>query len=394
MATTDRAILHIDMDAFFASVEQLDNPELCGFPVIVAGLGRRGVVATCSYEARKFGVRSAMPTANARKLCPEGIYLTPRISRYVEISRRVFILLQEFTSLIEGLSLDEAFLDVSASQALFGTPLTIAKTIKQKVLDVTGLNCSIGVSHNKWLAKFATELGKPDGIFMLTRENYQQFLDPLSVGRLWTVGKVMQEKLERAGYLCIADIRNAVPSVLAQVAGRQQILLQQLANGIDERPVVPDHEEKSVGAETTFEEDLLTLGAAQAWVLKLTERVAERARRLGVKGRVVCVKLRSPPFITETRQSTLASPCNGTDSIHLAAQKLLGVWWQSKTRPALRLLGITLSGLVSVDAELGQSADLFAETKVSAKDQVADRLNSRFGNGTIKRARSLTAREH
>ncbi len=381
----ERAILHVDMDAFFASVEERDNPALSGLPLIVGGLGRRGVVATASYAARRFGVRSAMPTARARQLCPDGVYLLPRMARYAEVSRQVFAIFNEFTPLIEGLSLDEAFLDVSASRRLFGAPAGIASAIRQRVREGTGLCCSVGIASNKWLAKLASELGKPDGQFEITAANCQNVLDPLPVGRLWTVGKVAQEKLERAGFRQISDVRQAAASVLARVVGRQHVLLQALAHGIDPRPVVPEREEKSISAETTFEQDLDQLSAARAWLLRLCERVAERARRLQLRGRVVTVKLRKPPFLTLTRQTTLDRAIDGTEDLYRVADGLLHGWWRGEKSPQLRLIGVALA-----DFDGGGAADdLFGEPPAGAEDRVVDSLNRRFGGGTVRRARGL-----
>lgn len=384
---TERAILHVDMDAFFASVEQGDDPSLLGKPVIVGGLGRRGVVSTCSYEARRFGVRSAMPIAQARMLCPDAVCLLPRMSRYAEISAQVFRVLGELTPEVEGLSLDEAFLDVSDSRTLFGSPSAMAHLIKQRVVSETGLRCSVGISHNKWLAKLATELGKPDGLFEITAENRQRLLDPLSVGRIWTVGKVTQEKLELAGWRSIGDVRCADLASLRRVIGNQAERLQALANGVDDRAVTALREDRSVGAETTFEVDLVSLQDARAWLLKLCERVGERVRRAGLRGRVVTVKLRTPPFHTETRQTSLANVCDATDDIHAAARLLLEHWWRGQRKASLRLIGVSLSGFDDNPLR----ADLFTKVSDPRKDRIADALNQRFGKGTLKRARSIDA---
>ena len=384
---TERAILHVDMDAFFASVEQGDDPSLLGKPVIVGGLGRRGVVSTCSYEARRFGVRSAMPIAQARMLCPDAVCLLPRMSRYAEISAQVFRVLGELTPEVEGLSLDEAFLDVSGSSTLFGSPSAMAHLIKQRVVSQTGLRCSVGISHNKWLAKLATELGKPDGLFEITAENRQRLLDPLSVGRIWTVGKVTQEKLERAGWRSIGDVRCADLASLRRVIGNQAERLQALANGLDDRAVTALREDRSLGAETTFEVDLVSLQDARAWLLKLCERVGERVRRAGLRGRVVTVKLRTPPFHTETRQTSLANVCDATDDIHAAARLLLEHWWRGQRKASLRLIGVSLSGFDDNPLR----ADLFTKVSDPRKDRIADALNQRFGKGTLKRARSIDA---
>ena len=382
---SERAILHVDMDAFFASVEENDDPTLRGLPVIVAGLGRRGVVATASYAARKFGVHSAMPTARARQLCPGGVYLAPRMARYAEVSRQVFAVCGEFTPQIEGLSLDDAFLDVSASRRLFGTPTAIARALKQRVRERTGLCCSVGIAHNKSLAKLASELSKPDGLFAIGADDCQQLLDPLPVGRLWTVGKVTQQKLEQAGIRQLRDLRLAEPARLARLVGSQHALLQDLARGIDQRPVQPAREEKSISAETTFEDDIMQLAAARTQLLKLCERVGERARSAERRGRVVTLKIRKPPFVTATRQCTLEPAINATLALYRAADRLLGDWWQSESAPRLRLLGVALTDFSDDVME----ADLFGSEATAASDRIADRLNRRFGGGTLRRARGL-----
>ncbi len=382
---TMRAILHVDMDAFFASVEQVDDPSLLGKPLIVGGLGRRGVVSTCSYEARRFGVRSAMPMGQARQLCPDAVYLVPRMSRYAEVSAQVFAVFGEFTPEVEGLSLDEAFLDVGGSRKLFGTPREMALRIKQRVVECTGLRCSVGISHNKWLAKLATELGKPDGCFELDHTNRERLLDPLPVGRLWTVGKVGQGKLERAGFRTIGALRLADPDALRRVIGNQAVHLQALARGEDERQVVARREERSISAETTFEIDLQAFSEVRAWLLKLCERVAERVRRAGLQGRVITIKLRTPPFHTETRQCSLDSETDATDLIHTSALRLLDTWWREQSHPRLRLLGVAMSSFEQTVA----TADLFAVAADPRKDRVTDTLNQRFGTGTLRRARSI-----
>lgn len=382
-----RVILHVDMDAFFASVEQRDDPALQGRAVVIAGLGRRGVVSTCSYEARPFGVRSAMPTAEAKRRCPDAVFLPPRMERYAEVSAQVFEVLREITPVVEGLSLDEAFLDVGQSRRLFGTARDMAKRIKQGVLEQTGLTCSVGISHNKWLAKLATELGKPDGLYEISADTQQQVLDPLSVGRMWTVGKVAQAKLEAAGYRRIGDLRASDEAALHRIVGNHSRLLLALARGEDHRPVISSRDEQSIGAETTFERDVDSLSAARAILLKLTERVAARTRQGGLQGRVVTIKLRTPPFHTETRQRTLSAPTQATDELLQAANGLLELWWRSVNAPKLRLLGVSVSQFEPVSAP----ADLFADKRAPEKDRVVDALNSRFGAGALRRARGMIA---
>jgi DNA polymerase-4 len=386
-------VIHVDMDAFYASVEQLDRPELRGRPVVVGGAGPRGVVATASYEARRFGVRSAMPGATARRLCPDAVFVAPRMARYAEVSAEVFAVLAGFTPVVEGLSLDEAFLDVSASLRLLGPLPTIGPRIRAQVRQRTGLPCSVGMAHNKLLAKLATELAKPDGCFHLEPQHVEATLDPLPVGRLWTIGKVAVERLGELGIRSIGDLRRAEPRRVARALGNHAVEAQRLAAGIDERDVVADRAEKSVGAERTFDADLQTLEAARGWLMRLAERVGERARAAGVAGRTVTVKLRIPPFETCTRQATLAVPTAATAEVYAAGDRLLSRWWREAPARRLRLLGISLSGFDAAPAA-GQESLFDAPARAAgASDPVLDRINERFGRGAIRRARGLPAEE-
>ena len=381
-----RAIAHVDMDAFYAAIEQRDRPELRGLPVIVGGLGPRGVVSTASYEARRFGVRSAMPIAKARRLCPEGVYLAPRMATYAAVSREVFAVFASVTPDVEGLSLDEAFLDLGRSLALFGTPWQIGARLKAEVLARTGLRCSVGLASNKFLAKLASELGKPDGLLELRTENVRETLDPLPVGRLWTVGPVAAARLEAAGMRTVADLHAAGKARLRAVLGEHGLALARLARGEDDRPVQPNQVERSLGAEETLDVDLSSLEAALALLMRLVERVAERARAHALVGRVLTLKLRVPPFETSTRRAVLEPASNATARLHALASSLLERWWRQASQPRLRLLGVTLSEL----AAAGEAADdLFAAPEPAQGDEVVDRINRRFGGGSIRRARGL-----
>ncbi|HET7843070.1 MAG TPA: DNA polymerase IV [Xanthomonadales bacterium] len=385
MGEPTRAIVHVDMDAFYASVEQLDHPEWRGLPVIVGSDSRRGVVATASYEARRYGVRSAMPGVTAKRLCPDGIFVAPRMARYAELSRRVFDVLARITPEIESLSLDEAFLDVGASLRLFGSLAAIGTRIKADVLAETGLRCSVGMAHNKLLAKLATELGKPDGLYHLVPARVTETLDPLPVGRLWTVGRVAEERLAVHGIRTIGALRRASPTLLEREFGSHGATMRRLAAGEDDRPVEPERAEQSIGAENTFLDDLVTLDDARAWLMRLTERVGERTRRHGLAGRTVTLKLRVPPFETMTRQAQLATPSAQTGDIYALGDRILSRWWRERDRPALRLLGVSLSGFA---AEAPQ-ADLFAAPGRGIDDSLVDRINEKFGGGAIRRATGL-----
>ncbi|HET6906597.1 MAG TPA: DNA polymerase IV [Rhodanobacteraceae bacterium] len=378
-----RAILHVDMDAFYASVEQYDRPELRGRPVIVGFPAQRSVVLTASYEARPFGVRSAMPSTQAQRLCPHAIWVAPRMARYREVSARVFEVFAEVTPVIEGLSLDEAFLDVTASLRLFGGIEPIGRKLKADIRTRTGLAASIGTAHNKLLAKLASELGKPDGLLHIMPDRVRTVLDPLPVGRLWTVGRQAQAALQGIGIRTIGDLRRADPGRLGRALGRDATRLQALARGEDERPVEPDAKEKSIGSETTFAQDLETFEQAAAWLLRLCEKVAARTRRAGLRGRVVHLKLREPPFLTHSRQATLPAPTDATAEINLVARDLLESWWQIGGGRRLRLLGVSLGGF-----ETTAQQDLFARD-ADVADSVQDRINARFGEGSLVRGRAL-----
>jgi DNA polymerase-4 len=383
-----RTILHADMDAFYAAIEQRDRPELRGRPVIVGGLGRRGVVSTASYEARVFGVRSAMPTARARRLCPQGEYLVPRMAHYAEVSRQVFAIFGRYTPEIEALSLDEAFLDLSASLKLHGPARAIAAAIRASVRSELGLACSAGVAHNKFLAKLASELAKPDGCLEIAPEAVQDWLDPLPVSRLWTVGPVTLRNLQALGVRTVAELRDADASVLRERLGSHADLLLQLARGEDEREVASERSERSISAETTFEADLETLAQARSWLMRLTERVGERARAEALVPRRVGLKLRVPPFETMTRQCTLATPSNATPTVFDAVDTLLERWWRQRQRPRLRLLGVSLGQFLEPGVQ--NAGDLFAPS-AARTDAVVDAINRRFGRASLRRAAGLVA---
>jgi DNA polymerase-4 len=400
-----RAIIHVDMDAFYAAIEQRDHPEWRGRPVVVGGIGKRSVVSTASYEARVFGVRSAMPGSVARRLCPDAVFVAPRMAHYAAVSREVFAVFERFTPIIESLSLDEAFLDVSASLSLFGSARAIGQAIKAGVREATGLSCSVGIAPNKLLAKLASELEKPDGLVELDHESAQARLERLPVGRLWTIGRVAEERLHALGIRTIGDLRRAPEAQVRRALGRHAATARRLARGEDERPVVPDRVERSIGAEHTFGDDLTRLEDARAWLLRLAERVGERARAEGLAARTVAVKLRAPPFETHTRQVTLPRATASTDAIFAAGEALLARWWSERRRPRLRLLGVTLAGLDAEPPIADLQPDLFASPRAPAsgapsapdlaltspRDDVADAINRRFGARTIKRAATLRA---
>jgi DNA polymerase-4 len=382
-----RTILHLDLDAFYASVEQLDDPSLRGRPVVVGGPSRRGVVCAASYEARRFGVRSAMPTARARKLCPDGVFLPPRFERYGELSDRVFGIYRRYTPLVEPLSLDEAFLDVSASRALHGSGREVAAAIKGAVRAECGLAVSAGIAEVKLAAKIATDLGKPDGLVEVPQGGVAAFLAPLPVSRLWGVGQVTEEALREIGIRTIGDLAGTPDVALAAAVGATHARdLRALARGDDPREVVADEAAKSIGAEETFGEDLTGAPALERGLLAQAARVGRRLRSAGAAGRVVTLKVKYADFTLVTRRATLERPTDDDRAIYEAARALLA---RVDVARAVRLTGISVSALAG-EAERGQ-LDLFAPARAeSAEDSrrralnaARDRLADRFGEGAV-----------
>jgi DNA polymerase-4 len=386
-----RTIVHMDLDAFFASVEQLDRPELRGRPVIVGGTSGRGVVCAASYEARRFGVRSAMPTARALRLCPEGIFLPPRFDRYAELSGRVFGIFRRYTPLVEGLSLDEAFLDVTASRALHGGGADVARAIKRAVRAECGLAVSAGIADVKFAAKIATDLGKPDGLVEVPPGGAAAFLAPLPIGRLWGVGPVTERALRRIGAVTIGDLaRLPAAAVAAAVGASAAAHLKALAVGDDPREVSPDEEAKSVGAEDTFAEDLAGREVLSRELLSQAVRVGSRLRAAGVEGDVVTLKVKYTDFTLVTRRTTLAAPTDDDRTIFHAARGQLDR--VDLGRP-VRLTGISVSGLAErgVPAPPGGQLGLFAaapagDPAAARRRQLnaaVDALREKFGDAAV-----------
>jgi DNA polymerase-4 len=383
-----RAIIHVDMDAFYASVEVMDNPALAGKPVIVGGTREsRGVVSAASYEARVFGVHSAMSTARALKLCPHGVFIAPRMERYAEISHDIRRILDAFTPLIEPISIDEAFLDVTGSQALFGTAPDIGRAIKRRIREEIGLVASVGVAPNKYLAKLASDLEKPDGFVVITQEEAEARIAPLPVSRLWGIGKKTEPNFIAAGLRTIGDVARASDALLERLAGSYGPRLKQLARGLDDREVVPDADAKSIGAENTFARDIADAAALRAELDLLSERVAQRARADGMAGFTVNLKARYADFTTVTRARTLADATSDSIAIRDAARELLEKRLDREGR-ALRLLGVSLSNLAHADEVSRDLFDSVARTTSSRNrtlDSVMDALKERFGATAIQR---------
>lgn len=408
--TEERVILHLDMDAFFASVEQRDRPELRGKPVIIGGLGGRGVVSTCSYEARRFGVRSAMPVQQARRLCPDGIYLPPDMSRYAAVSRQMIAILSRYTPLLEKLSVDEAFLDVTGSRLLFGDGVTIARRLKAEIREELGLTASVGVSYNKFLAKLASDLEKPNGLVVLTQADLASRVHPLPVTRLWGVGKKSAEQLERLHLRTIGDVAQMDVDKMRRYLGSMADHLHALAHGRDDRPVETGREAKSVGQETTFAQDVRDLALLERTLLAQVETVARRLRQQGVEGRTVTLKLRYSPFQTITRSHTLPTATALEKPLYDTVKGLLHKCGLT-SRDAIRLIGVTVGSLVPegtasppAEAETTQQLSLFEEAPAAPKappphdprqqqlTKAVDRLKDKFGEGILTRAR-LVKRE-
>jgi DNA polymerase IV len=389
-----RIILHADMDAFYASIEQRDHPELRGRPVIVGGASRRGVVSAASYEARVFGVRSAMPGFRARELCPDGVFLPPRMGAYAAVSEQVHEVFREFTPEIEPIALDEAFLDITGSVRLFGGPLALARRLKQRVREATDLVVSVAVAPTKLVAKIACSLSKPDGLLLVPEEAVRWLLDPLPVRRLWGVGPVLARELEAKGIVTIGDLAHGDPRRL----GHRGAELQALARGADAREVLRDREAKYYGEESTFERDVQTRGEVTAALTAHSEAVARRVRHDGVKARTVTLKIKlgrrrggraariggeaeEPDYPLLTRARSLDRP---TDDARVIREVVILLWDAAAIGEPVRLLGVTLSGLSPREAE---QLELFPDQDRSARlGPALDRIQDRFGRRAIGRA--------
>lgn len=342
-----RKIIHIDMDAFFASVEQLDNPELRGKPVAVGGSGDRSVVAAASYEARKFGVRSAMPSVIAKRLCPELIFVRHNFERYNEVSSSVFEIFREYTDLVEPLSIDEAFLDVTEDKKQIGSATIIAERIRNEIKQKTGLTASAGISLNKFLAKIASDIKKPDGLFVIKPADAQKFIDGLAVERFYGIGKVTSVKMHKLGIHSGYDLRQWDLDSLIRNFGKAGEFFFNIARGIDERPVEPDQERKSVGTEITYSKDLTTRFEIVAELYKLEKELMERLEHAQTTGRTITVKVKFSDFRQITRSKTLHKYVNDFETLHrevTAIRKAMELEGEK-----IRLMGVTVSNLITED---------------------------------------------
>jgi DNA polymerase-4 len=383
----DRTILHVDMDAFYASVEQRDDPSLRGRPVIVGGTGGRGVVAAASYEARRYGVHSAMPMREALRRCPEAVCVRPRIGRYAEVSRQVFAVFHEFTPLVQGLSLDEAFLDVTAGTGALGDGEHAAREIKHRIRERTGLTASVGVAPNKLVAKIASDLRKPDGLVVVRAEEITALLDPLPIRRLFGLGAKTAPKVEALGIHTLGELRQASPARLRPIFGRYTERVLQRAAGMDTRPVVPDQDGKQISAEETFDADIADHARLRAEIVRLADKVSARLRRREFTAGCVTVKIRRKDFTTFTRQRHFEPPTQETRVITAVARELLDGWLAAQPRAALRLLGVGVSDLAPAT-----QLDLFTTPQTSRNrelDAAVDRIRERFGKVAVAPASTL-----
>lgn len=396
-------ILHVDMDAFYASVEQRDQPKIQGQPVIVGGSADgRGVVCAASYEARKFGIRSAMPTREAHRRCPEAIILPPRMDHYAAESAKIREIFLRYTPTVEPLSLDEAFLDATGCEALFGSIETIGRSIKQDIWSELKLVASVGVAPNKFLAKLASDLEKPDGFTIIPAERIDEILNPLLVTRIWGVGKATRKVFDTLNVTTIGDLKQVSEERLQQTFGKSGAHFYRLARGIDDRPVIVDRQAKSVSHEHTFEKDVTEMDVLRAWLRELTEQVARRLRRHDRLGKTIQLKVRYSNFDTITRSVSLQHHSNNTNSLWEAASRLL----ETKLPPRrleVRLLGMGVSNFGSASAATVVQKTLFGDDEVHESkseqpadndrsqklDSVTDAIRDRFGTKSLKSASTV-----
>lgn len=379
-----RIVVHADMDAFYAAVEQRDDPSLRGKPVIVGGSRRRGVVLTASYEARPFGVGSAMSMGRALRLCPDAVVVPPRFERYVEISRKVMDVFHDFSPLVEALSLDEAFLDMTGAEGLFGPPEEMGRKLRAAVREAVGLTASVGISTSKYVAKVASDFRKPDGLTVVPGDGVRSFLDPLPVQRLWGVGPKTVPRLHAAGLRTVGDVARASPSWLSARLGSLGPHVRTLALGEDPREVVPDRDGKSVGCEHTLEEDVLGATAIAPHLRHAADEVARRLRRSGQLARGVRVKLKTFEFAIHTRQKKLDEPTDSAGPLLEAALSLLPAF---DLEEPMRLVG--LSAFDIEDGDAPRQGELFVDPGVErrrALDRALDAVRDRFGDRALQRA--------
>ena len=382
---TGCTVLHVDMDAFYASVELRSRPELVGTPVIVGGLGARSVVLSATYAARAYGVHSAMPMMRARRMCPQATVISPDHDKYAEASRGVMEVFRSITPLVEPLALDEAFLDVTGAQRRLGTARQIAELIRARVVDEQGITCSVGVASTKFVAKLASARAKPDGLLVVPRDEVVSFLHPLPVGVLWGVGEKTEEALTRLGLRTIGDIANTPVQTLQRALGAAVgAHLSALSWGRDERDVVAHEPDKSIGAEETFARDVDNPDVIRRELLRLSERTAARLRATGHVGRTVALKVRFADFTTITRSKTLREPTDVARVVYDIARGLYEALGLQRAR--IRLVGVRVEGLAPADETPRQLVIEGGDDEWRAAEQAADRAAARFGAGAVRPA--------
>ncbi|MBP3625250.1 MAG: DNA polymerase IV [Peptococcaceae bacterium] len=378
------------MDAFYASIEQRDNPELVGKPVIIGGKVGRGVVSTASYEARKYGVRSAMPISEAVRRCPDGIYIPPNIPKYRAVSEQIMNIFHRYTPDVEAISLDEAFVDVTGSQKLFGSAEQIGRAIKQNIYEELQLTASVGLAYNKFLAKLASDLDKPDGFYIVMPEDLQEKIWPLSIRRMMGVGHKTADMLERMGVKTIGQLAVMDSGLLEHIFGKAGVQMHELANGIDARMVESVREAKSFGRETTFPTDISDQYTLETVLFTLADDVCHSLRSHHVKGRTVSIKIRYPDFKSITRAITLEQYTSSFEPVYNTVKQLMEKHYTDGT--PVRLIGVTVSNLKQ-ETEIIEQQDLFADQKtvkkVDALNKVLDNLNDKYGSEIVHRARKI-----
>lgn len=392
------SIIHLDLDAFFASVEQRDNPAYRGKPLIVGGISsgkgnsNRGVVCAASYEARKYGVHAGMPIWEARQKCPRGIFIPSQMNKYSEASKKFFQICSTYTPLIEPLSIDELFLDVSGCESLFGSSEIIGRKIKKRVHQELGIKVSVGIAENKFLAKIATNLGKPDGFYIIPSKDIQKILYPLPVSSLWGIGKKTEELLKKSGIYLVEQLARMPDSILENLLGKNGKKMKLLAQGIDESPVTPPSKAKSIGKETTFSTNITEKVVLVKELLKISQMVGYTARKKGYKGRTITLKIRFHNFITLNKSMTLENSTNIDDLIFKTVVRLLDKI--NIKKGGVRLLGIKLSNLTSGNERkqlkfLRDEEDK-KDDKLEQLTQSLDKIREKFGTKSVTRASLLS----
>jgi len=387
----DRIVMHVDMDAFYASVEELDDPSLRGKPVIVGARPEdgRGVVSAANYAARKFGVHSAQPISEAYRLCPKGIYLYPRFARYKEISDMVFEILRSVSPSVEPLSIDEAFVELTGTQRLLGNPVETARGVKNRIFEKTGLVASVGVAPNKFLAKLASEHDKPNGFVVIEKDEIREFLDKLPIRDLWGVGPSTQKTLERLGIFTVKDLAKTPLEVLRRKLGDHGEGLWRLSQGMDDRPVSSEGDRKGISKETTYNTDVTDIDQKKTTLRYLADKLSARMRDKGVSGRTITVKIRYTGFTTITRSNTLPIAISTSDELFREAMKLA----LPELEGSIRLLGIRISNIIG---EEGEQLPLFGTEEIEKSkrlEQALDSIHDKFGNKSIDRAKILRDRK-